>query len=326
VTSDDVALDSKLESIFMPYAAAKRQVAIDTQLRFVHYTSATAALEIIKSKSFWMRSSTCMADFREVQHGTDTLRRFLSNPANHKDFVEAIDGCAAGLAKEAFTLFDQWWAATLLQTYITSISEHDDSEDMHGRLSMWRAFGRTATRVALVFRLPLSSGGVASPLNILFSPVAYFSDARLDTEMKKVIGNIRSNQPFLKTLDRSRLLASVFMMLVAAVTCMKHEGFHEEREWRVIYSPKRDSSPLIKPETQVIDGVPQIIYRLPLDRSVSTEIAELDIAGLIDRVIIGPTQYVSAIAQAFEEALLKVGLTNAGQRIFASGIPMRTGP
>jgi hypothetical protein len=124
VIADEQALSEKLEAIFMPFAATKRKQAIDKKLRFVHYTSANAALQIINTKRIWMRSSTCMADYREVLHGQESLRRFFQeNPANRARFFEVINGCAEGpkgLAQEAFTLFDQWWSATLLQTYITS--------------------------------------------------------------------------------------------------------------------------------------------------------------------------------------------------------------
>jgi hypothetical protein len=144
--------------------------------------------------------------------------------------------------------------------------------------------------------------------------------------MTRALDSIRSNQPFLRTVDRSRLLGMVFMMLIAGVVCMKHEGFHEEREWRVIYSPKRQPSTLVEPKTEVIDGVPQMLYRLPLDRGVSSELADLDVANLIDRVIIGPTQYFAAMSEAFAEALARAGVSNAEKRIFASQIPMRTGP
>ena len=37
--------------------------------RFVHYTSADNALKIIRTKRLWMRNTTCMADYREVEHG-----------------------------------------------------------------------------------------------------------------------------------------------------------------------------------------------------------------------------------------------------------------
>ena len=48
--------------------------------------------------------------------------------------------------------FNNSWSDIRLNTYITCVSEHQDSEDKHGRLSMWRAFGGgTGTRVGIVF-------------------------------------------------------------------------------------------------------------------------------------------------------------------------------
>ena len=104
---------------------------------------------------------------------------------------------------------------------------------------MWRAYGRTTSRVALVFTVPLTSGA-AVPLNILFSPVAYFNDQRVTDEMHTVIKNVSAYKDFLRSLERQRILAMVFIMLISAVVCLKHEGFREEREWRVIYSVKRN--------------------------------------------------------------------------------------
>lgn len=311
--------------IFMPYAAAKNKAAIDQNIRFVHYTSVTAGLEIIKTKRLWMRSTTCMSDYREVQHGFDTLNRYFGDPKSRDAFLQAVNGCAAGAAEEAINLFDQWWSNTQLQTYISCMSEHDDGEDLHGRLSMWRAFGRTSTRIALVVKLPLNSGA-AIPLNLVFSPVAYFSDERLRREIQMVVENIRANQGFLQTLERPRLVGIVFNMLVNAVVCLKHEGFLEEREWRAIYSPKRNPSKLVETATEVVDGVPQLIYKLPLDSSVSADLAPLDVAALFDRIILGPSQYSWAMYEAYVDALTAAGVKDASARVFASGIPVRTGP
>jgi hypothetical protein len=66
----------RLGNILMPYAAKQRQALFEkdpsrTHVRLVHYTTAEAALNIIRSKRFWMRNTNCMADYREVQHGFD---------------------------------------------------------------------------------------------------------------------------------------------------------------------------------------------------------------------------------------------------------------
>jgi hypothetical protein len=322
LTPEELQLAYRLESIFMPYAGGLRAAALASKGRFVHYTSATAALEIIKTKRLWMRNTTCMADYREVQHGFDTLNRFFNDEAAKSAFLAALDQCADGLAAEAIALFNQWWSDVQLQTYISSISEHDDSEDFHGRLSMWRAFGRSGPRVALVFTIPLDSG-VAAPLNILFSPVAYFDDARLNAEMYRVIAQIRGNREFLRTLERSRLIAMAFTMLVSGVVCLKHEGFKEEREWRVIYAPKRNPSSLVTSSVEVVDGVPQVVYKLPLDASASPDLAAIDIARLFNRVIIGPSPYPWVMYEAFVTALAEAGVEKAADRVWTSGIPIR---
>src|SRR4051812_4792419 len=74
-----VELSNRMESIFMPHAKKQRDDAHKRQkrpgkageqiFRCAHYTSAEAALSIIKTKRIWMRNTTCMADYREVQHG-----------------------------------------------------------------------------------------------------------------------------------------------------------------------------------------------------------------------------------------------------------------
>jgi hypothetical protein len=115
----------------------------------------------------------------------------------------------------------------------------------------------------------------------------------------------------------------VFTALLAGVACIKHEGFHEEREWRVIYTPKRAQSPLIIPSTEVIGGVPQIVYQLPLDRSSSPDLADLDLATMFDRLIVGPSPYPWAMYEGFVDALTKIGVSDAVNRVYASEIPLR---
>jgi hypothetical protein len=138
----------------MPHMRKQRDNFYAKGGRFAHYTSADAAVSIIKTKRIWMRNTTCMSDYREVQHGYEMLRWFFSDNAKVGSFIEALDGCCSGVAQDAINLFDQWWNNIQFSTYIASISEHDDKEDLHGRLSMWRAFGGNAARVAIVFKVP----------------------------------------------------------------------------------------------------------------------------------------------------------------------------
>src|SRR5437764_15432860 len=109
VTPEQIELALELERIFTPHAQKQREEAYQRQaksgealatqdLRFAHYTSAEAALSIIKSKRMWMRNTTCMADYREVQHGFDILNQFFSDKTKTDAFVAALDACVPGVA------------------------------------------------------------------------------------------------------------------------------------------------------------------------------------------------------------------------------------
>jgi hypothetical protein len=224
---EEFKLGIQLESIFMPHSRKQRDEFYKKNKRFVHYTSADAALKIITSKRLWMRNTTCMSDYREVNHGFDMLRSFFSDDKNKLRFFEALDSCTMGVAAEAIHLFDQWWNDTLSYTFISSISEHNDDEDLHGRLSMWRAFGGNTARVALVFSIP-SYSPAAEKLCVMFNPVAYLDKENVHSELDNVIENIHDNKDLLRSLDRSQILAFVFNTLVARVVSLKHRGFHEE--------------------------------------------------------------------------------------------------
>lgn len=328
LTFDQYKLVMRLEEIFMPEARRQRIKANfgdETTLepiRFIHYTSAAAALEIIKSKRIWMRNTTCMIDYKEVQHGLELMQKFFSESTRRDAFVSALDKCHSGAVSEAIALFDKRTADILLNTYVTSISEHDDEEDSQGRLSMWRAFGGVAARVGIVFRIPkFATGSIA--LNLHFSPVAYLTEPQVHKVMQEVTDNVNRDCELLKSIPRQAIIDIVFSMFQAAVVCLKHEGFREEREWRAIYSPQLRPSDLMKPSTQVINGIPQTVYSIPLDKKVSDVLADLDFAQIFDRLIIGPTAYPWAVGEAFVTALREVGVADSHDRVVASNIPIR---
>jgi hypothetical protein len=313
----------QIESIFMPYARRQRDTLREHGTRFVHYTSADAALNIIKTKRLWLRNCTCMSDYREVQHGFDILDRYFKVEQKRDSFFRILDDCIAGAAQEAMSLFNQYWSDIRFNSYIACISEHDDKEDLYGRLSMWRAFASQTARVAIVLRIPWYSGG-AELLKVIFSPVAYLAENEVHAEIEHVLANARQNVAFLRSIDRALVVQSIFGMLMAGVTCLKHEGFHEEREWRAIYSPQLSPSPLVSSATECVAGVPQIVHKMPLDVRAAAGLGELDLSKIFDRLIIGPSQYSLAMSNAFVGALVEAGVLDAASRVYASNIPIRT--
>jgi hypothetical protein len=323
LTKDQLEDLTKVMRIFLPYAFRNRDRVKESKARFVHYTSAENALNIINSKCIWMLNTNCMADYREVNHGLDALRGYFAGDHHKEAFTTALNGCAAGLAEEAVAIFDRLWQGTQSYTYITSISEHEDEEDLHGRLSMWRAFGNTSARVAIVLNLSLEIGKNAA-LACELSPVGYFTDKDVAQEFSVVVKNVSDNQDFLRGVDRKMLLGSIVAMLTSAVVCLKHEGFREEREWRVIYSPTRVTSPHIETSTVVLGGFPQRIFKIPLRNNSEAGISGVELDDLVDRIIIGPSQFPGVMYEAFVTALEAAGVKDAARRVVASQIPVRT--
>jgi hypothetical protein len=318
----------RLAQIFMPRTARDVERLYpggEGTSRFAHYTSADAALKIIRTKRLWMRDAGCMADYREIDHGYQMHLRLLNANGRREAFMAALDACVPGVALKGLNSFDQHWPSIRRETFITSLSEHRDSEDVFGRLSMWRAFGSAGVRVALIVRLPAYSTA-AQAMQVTFTPVSYATETEAAEDLDTVISQIKASGDFLKGLDQNLVHGMVFVKFLAAAVSMKHEIFSEELEWRAVYTKVIGAVAALKIENTVepIGGVPQKVYHLPLDRNVHADIAALDFAQIFDRLIIGPTQYPLSLKDAFVEELEKAGVKDAPERVWISNIPIRT--
>ena len=320
---DDDA-EIQLQSIFMPYAEKRRDEVVARKDRFVHYTSAENAMKIIQTRRLWMRNAKCMNDYMEVSHGHDLLVQFFQDQDHRESFFKALEPCGNEIAKTSLGLFDQWWKKLEFNVFISSISEHGTDEDNHGRLSMWRAYGAPSSKAAIVLNVPFEPADSTKGLKLALSPVAYFSYGEVERELKTVIDNIRNNVGFLLAQGSQVVVSRVFTMLLMAAVSLKHEGFKEEREWRVIYLPDLNASKLISRSIETVSGVPQTIHKIPLEDNPAEDVVGVAIPQLVDRVIIGPSEYPFPMYQAFATALEDAGVENSGSRVIVSGIPLRT--
>jgi hypothetical protein len=217
--------------------------------------------------------------------------------------------------------FNGWIPHFKLDTYLTCISEHLDSEDSIGRLSMWRAYGGR-TGVAIV----LKNGPFLTPstaLKAYSSPVGYFSAEQFKREFHQIADAAHIHADILSKLGREAIMTNIFNMFKFAMLCTKHPGFHEEREWRIVYLPMFEKSDRLIADLKVIGGVPQPIYRIPLKDVPDEGLVGIEIPQFFDRVIIGPTQYPAAIYEAFVRSLEQAGVTDAPNKVQISDIPLR---
>lgn len=313
-------MEEELAKIFFPLSIDRQRVVREKSLRFVHYTSAEVAASILQNAEVWMRKATLMNDFREIDYGLECLHSAYRSDQG-KRFQSEIDDLFPDLRVEFQDSFNGWQDILQQDTYVSSLSEHYEGEDVLGRLSMWRAYGGE-NGVALV----LKNGPFLSTTHALgaySSPVAYFTAEQVAPEFGTITNRIKHSRSFLSACGRDRVSTYVFAMMRYAALCTKHPGFYEEREWRVVYTPKLESSPLIKAKVKCIRGTAQIIQIISLRDAPEIGLIGLEIPKFLDRIIIGPTRYPYASYEAFVELLRDAGVERPEAKVFVSDIPLR---
>jgi len=285
----------------------------------VHYSTAEAGVSILANNEVWLRNTSCMNDFSEVQHGLELLADTYASPVGQR-FQAILNDNLDGVCAEVAQLFDRYQDALRHDSFVICVSEHRRQEDITGRLSMWRAYGSTSG-VAIV----MNAAPFRSETNVLAAystPVRYASRDDLQEDFKELVAGLEKNIDLLKQLGRKEVGGHLFNMFKWAALSVKHPGFGEELEWRVAYTPSLEQSKVIVADVTSFRGVPQTIHKLPLRRFEDIQFSTA-IPDLIDRIIIGPTAYPLAMRDAFIELLSRAGVADPRARVWISDIPLR---
>lgn len=268
-----------LMRIFMPHAYDKLQKVKERGTRFVHYCSASTAFKIIKNQEIWLRKTSCMNDFLEVEHGSRCLQS-----AYYGDAGTELKNVLNSLSNEIVPMFERQfsaWGHTFFDnTYIFCLSEHRDEEDDTGRLSMWRAYGGTSGVAFVLKNTPFTR--IDDALNAFTSPVAYLNAEQFATEMKKLAKNLADNKPQLEKLSAPDIAYRIFNAFHFAVLSTKHRGFAEEIEWRVIHSPRMHPSDHLESRIEIVNQIPQVIYTLSLKNRPDQKIFGISMPEVLD--------------------------------------------
>lgn len=253
-----------------------------------HYTSMKTLERIARSGELWFSNPLYMNDVDELRYGMTLglnavrghggLREVL--PAEHYTaLVDAYDGLHRDFDDDA--AFD---------VYVFSCAEHDDGVGDDGLLSMWRGYGSDGNGVAIVFDLAPLQAHKGSPL--MLRQVQYLSYEQSERWMADRLERLAR--------ELVRLGAPVDAMPAAAAALFervklfalftKHRGFHEEREWRLVYLREHDHAGLLKPQLHYTIGGRGIEPRL---RFAPQALAALgppttSLRDMVRRIILGP--------------------------------------
>ncbi len=309
----------KFIQIFCPGLIEEISAVKDEQKRFVYYTFADTAMKVLRNQELWFRNATVMNDFSEISYGLGLIRAVFSGPEGER-FRNVVDDIFTGTIKKTDELFSGWEHDWQFETYIACLSIHNPEEDKRGRLSMWRAYGDTAL---VIKNTPMIA--VTDLLKVFSTPVLYLSKEGLTEHLSKVTEAILVEKDYLQNLGQDALVTYIHNMLFRFAIASKHPGFEEEKEWRLYFRPTEGKSPGMTEEIVVLEGVPQKVFKLRLMNDPNNGLHGADIPSLLDRILIGPTEFPYVSYNAFVTELEGLGVADAASKVVISDIPLRLG-
>jgi Protein of unknown function (DUF2971) len=310
--------EEKLRYVFESHLHSEYERLQEPGKSLVHYTSAGAALEILQSKTFWLRTTRVMNDVREIAHGTNLVREYFDDRG--KPFFDCLNRIADGLSERVTDSYNQWVDDLERNTFVGCLSEHEDVADQNGKLSMWRGYGARGG-VALVVD-PFFIDADTEDLETYSVPVLYFTDARAESCFEELCKRVVMEEEFLKEQGEEVVHLWAFNALQTFGLTLKHPAFEEEREWRLIHRPVFRSSKFVPAQIRTVRGVPQVIHALPLVHHGDG--LSIDLKSLLKKVIIGPCENPDVAAQAFAIELSQhMSPGEAWNRIHIAQVPLR---
>lgn len=320
MTQDEI--DMKVANIFYQRNFEEVERLKAGGINFVHYTTADAALSIIRNNCVWLRNSLLMNDYSEVQHGLRCLD-FAWRTEHGERLCNLMERFEKGMSDKFAASFDGDRLELMHETYLLSISEHGDAvEDKYGRLSMWRAYGSTAS-VALVFdQHPFVTPSDA--LQAYTTPVFYGDPEDYASEFRKLVERMEADAEFLISIGNPTWFFDTLMDVFRfSVLSTKHPGFREEREWRVIFHPVRNEGAKVVKDNVTINGTPQRIYKIPFVNYPDEGFTGATLPESLRKVILGPMTSPYPTYQTFNDALVEAGVTDLATKLACSFVPLR---
>lgn len=290
--------------------------------KLCHYTTAENAIKMLDSREFWLRNAKCMNDFAEIDGGATMIAKILSN--NDRSLLrrlsKIIDPKCDVVDQSFIDLWDDWNKNDASKTFIGCLSECDVDEKA-GKLSMWRAYGSQKVGICFIFNSdPFLNED--NNLGAYSFPVCYDDYIKSNNYFEKCIKVLEDNVGQFSDLSIEERRNIILQGFLYRAIISKHSGFEEEREWRIV-AHQNNKQPIITESVESLNGVPQIVKKIPLKHDPKAGLLKADIPNLLHRVIIGPNEFPMVVYDALVHKLNEIGVENAYEKVAISGIPLR---
>ncbi len=288
-----------------------------------HYTSIGVLEKIMRDDEIWLSNPLFMEDLEEVRFGVNEGIRLFEE----LDLQKICESPArASLIRHAFhAYFQKFNLEHALDTYVFCLTEHDPA-NTDGVLSMWRGYGGRGNGAALGFKTDLiTTPNDQSPLT--FARVRYASSEHRLRWLKEKLeewANLLNSASIQD--DKLHIAAySIFYVIKFYALVSKHDGFSEEKEWRIIYMPERDTAGSLKERFGYVVGGRGVEPKLRLKIAPQpwTPDQSWTFGDVLDRVILGPSVSSPLAKSSFNRMLEAIGKRDFRKKVFSSTIPLR---
>lgn len=289
-----------------------------------HYTSMEVLENILRNDEIWFSNPLFMNDLDEVRFG---IQQSMPLVINSEEIEQGLG------SSTRFKSFREFYEQSVLyfmnnqalDTYVFCLSEHDEAEHNDGLLSMWRGYGGNGKGAAIVFDTSKIEPTQGSPL--IVSKVVYGSTDKRISWINKVMST------YAKIISENTLsddqiqfaAIALFRRILFFALFTKHVGFHEEREWRIVYMKDGKSNIFLDEMLHYRIGSqgiePKLRFKVWYIPGVTSENMSID--KIIHSIILGPT-VSSPIANAMMLRMLdRLGKGALKDRVRGSTIPFR---
>ncbi|MGO4683364.1 DUF2971 domain-containing protein [Hyphomicrobium sp. 2TAF46] len=311
-----------LQVLFLPDIVAAHIRALDSDIRLAHYTSADNAIKIADSKVLWLRSVEDMNDFTEVEHGVKSVKQAFESDAG-RALLAALKNIDPTIAQATVDAVDSLLPSLRRDVFIACLSEHHPTcprESKYGRLSMWRGYAKQNGVAVVVNMKPMRT--ITDYFDAYSFPVLYAEQKEVTEKIGSIAEAINANLQLLTQLPREQLLWAMSAMLNYYATCVKHPGFEEEREWRIVHQRRVGVASKLQIKPVTIRGIPQPVVEFPLDIN-PPDGSGFRLSDVVEQIIIGPTAQSGLIKEAVQSKLAEIGIEDGPNRIYESDVPFR---
>lgn len=288
-----------------------------------HYTSWDAAEAILTNEQLWMSHPMAMNDTEELWWG------IMSGAAAVRSSSEVREACGTDARYRRFQdcfdkQFHEFEHDHAFDIFAFCFSKHDQRRHKDGLLSMWRGYGGFGKGVAIVFDTNAVVPNEESTL--MLNKVIYASGSDRQYWIKQKVDHFAQTLAKLNPSDEQLYLASYAILERVKLFALysKHEGFREEREWRLVYLKQRDTKGLLSPMIGHHSAPSGVATKLKLDLKSVGRSMDLTLDRLIHSIILGPGLASPLSVKATQVMLTRINKPHLIERLHRSSTPFRS--